>query len=352
MRIAQISPLAERVPPKGYGGTERVVSYLAEELVRQGHDVTLFASGDSVTRGRLVSVREEAERAREHTPEIMPYEVLMLERVCQLVDEFDIVHFHTDFIHFPVVRRLSCPNITTPHGRLDIPAIAPLYREFREVPLVSVSDAQRVPLPFANWQATVYHGLPSDLYTLDPKPDDYFAFIGRISPEKGIEDAIAIAKRSGVRLKIAAKIDPADEVYYEDVAKRAMQDPLVEYVGEIGDHEKQEFLGKARALLFAVNWPEPFGLAMIEAMACGTPVIARRRGSVPEVVDQGVTGFVVDSIEDAVEAANRVANLSRKRCRERFERRFTAKRMADDYLGVYRRLCREQAATTVSAAIG
>jgi glycosyltransferase involved in cell wall biosynthesis len=227
-----------------------------------------------------------------------------------------------------------------------------LYREFAEVPLVSVSNSQRVPLAFANWQATVYHGLPEDLYVLNNRPDDYFAFIGRISPEKGIEDAIEIARRVGVRLKVAAKIDPADEAYYEAVAKRAMQDPLVEYIGEISDHEKQEFLGKAMALIFAVNWPEPFGLAMIEAMACGTPVVARRRGSVPEVVDPGVTGFVVDSVEDAVSAAKRIEGLSRKRCRERFEQRFTAERMANDYVRVYRQLCPETSAVPASVAAG
>lgn len=342
MRIAQVAPLAESVPPKYYGGTERVVSYLTEELVRQGHEVTLFASGDSVTSAQLVAGRPRAYRSREHSQDGMPYEVLMLEQVCKRADEFDVVHFHVDFVHFPLVRRMAFANLTTPHGRLDIPALAPLYREFRELPIVSISDAQRTPLPWVNWLATIYHGLPDDLYSLQPKDGSYLAFLGRISPEKRVDLAIEIAKRVDIPIKIAAKVDPADEEYFEAVARPAMDHPLVEFVGEIGDHEKQEFLGDAHAMLFTIDWPEPFGLVMIEAMACGTPVIAYRRGSVPEVMEEGRTGYVVDDFDAAVAAVRRVDHISRSACRDAFERRFTVRRMAKSYLQVYERLSARQ----------
>lgn len=338
MRIAHVSPLCESVPPKYYGGTERVVSYLTEELVRQGHDVTLFASGDSVTHARLVSGRSRAHRCREHSQDGMPYEVLMLEKICQRAGEFDVVHFHTDFVHFPLVRRLSFASLTTPHGRLDIPALAPLYREFSELPLVSISHSQRTPLPNVNWQATIYHGLPEGLYQFDECGGEYLAFLGRLSPEKRVDDAIAIAKRVGIPIKIAAKVDPADEEYFEAVAKPAMRHPLVEYVGEIGDHDKQEFLGGALAMLFTIDWPEPFGLVMIESMACGTPVVAYRRGSVPEVMEDGITGYVVDDMGDAVRAVTALGNIDRAECRAVFDRRFTCTRMAEEYLRVYERL--------------
>lgn len=344
MRIAQVAPLAESVPPRRYGGTERVVSYLTEELVRQGHDVTLFASGDSTTSARLFPVRERAERLREHSADGMPYEVLMLEHVCRRAAEYDVVHFHVDYIHFPLVRGLQLPSLTTPHGRLDIPAIAPLYREFAELPLVSISNSQREPLPDLNWQGTVYHGLPLESYRVQPKRGEYLAFLGRLSPEKRFDHAVEIAKRCGIPLKVAAKVDPADEEYYETVARPAMAHPLVEYVGEIGDHEKQELLGGALALLFTLDWPEPFGLVMIEAMACGTPVIAYRRGSVPEVIQEGLTGYVVDGIEAAVRAVQAVASISRRRCRTVFEARFSSHRMAQDYLSVYRRIAKAQPA--------
>lgn len=342
MRIAEVAPLAETVPPARYGGTERVVSYLTEELVRQGHDVTLFASGDSRTGARLLSPRPRAHRAREHSMDSLPFEVLMLEQVCQHADEFDVIHFHIDFVHFPIARRESLTTVTTPHGRLDIPALAPLYREFGELPLVSISDAQRRPLPEANWQATIYHGLPTDLYHVQPSKGEYLAFLGRISPEKRVDHAIAVAKKAGMPLKIAAKVDPADEEYYSTIARPLMDHPLVEYVGEIADHEKQEFLGGAHALVFTIDWPEPFGLVMIEAMACGTPVVAYRRGSVPEVIDEGITGFIVDGPEQAISAVERAGSLRRRQCRQVFERRFSAARMAREYVSVYERSSESQ----------
>jgi glycosyltransferase involved in cell wall biosynthesis len=344
LRIAQVAPLYESVPPRFYGGTERVVSYLTEELVRQGHDVTLFASGDSVTRAKLVAPCPRALRLdKECVDELAPH-VLMLEQVLRDPDRFDIIHFHCDYLHFPLSRRQSCPHVTTLHGRMDLPELPALYREFAEVPLVSISDAQRTPLPRCNWRGTVYHGLPNDLHTFRERPGDYLAFLGRISPEKGIDQAIEIAKRAGRKLKIAAKIAKADQAYFQGEIRPLLRESssLVEFVGEIGGKEKDEFLGNAYALLFPINWPEPFGLVMIEAMACGTPVIAYRRGSVPEVMDNGVTGFVVQNLDEAANAVSRVADLSRRRCRQVFEQRFSAARMASDYLKVYRRLLAER----------
>jgi glycosyltransferase involved in cell wall biosynthesis len=335
MRIAQVSPLYESVPPKYYGGTERVVSYLTEELQRQGHEVTLFASGDSVTSARLVAACRRSLRLDKHCVDQMAHHVLMLERVFQCAGEFDVVHFHLDYLHFPLSRRQRLAHVTTLHGRLDIPDLEPLYREFREMPVVSISDAQREPLPRANWQATVYHGLPDDLYRFRPEPGTYFAFLGRISPEKRVDRAVEIAKQVGMPLKIAAKVDRVDNDYFQGVVAPLLRDPLVEYVGEIGDGEKDEFLGNAYALLFPIDWPEPFGLVMIEAMACGTPIIAYRHGSVDEVMEEGRTGFIVTTLEGAIEAARRIPELNRKRCREVFEERFTSRRMAADYLRVY-----------------
>jgi glycosyltransferase involved in cell wall biosynthesis len=335
MRIAQVAPLFESVPPKYYGGTERVVSYLTEELVCQGHDVTLFASGDSVTRADLVATSRRSLRLDKHCIDQMAHHVLMLERVVQRAASFDIIHFHVDYLHFPYSRRHTTPHLTTLHGRLDIPDLRPLYREFRDMPVVSISAAQREPLPFANWIGAVYHGLPRDLYRFRDDPGDYLAFIGRIAPEKRVDRAIAIAKRVGVPLRVAAKVDDVDREYFENVVEPLLRDPLVEYVGEIGDGEKQDFLGNARVLLFPIDWPEPFGLVMIEAMACGTPVIALRRGSVPEILEDGVTGFIVDDLDDAVGATQRVGEISRRRCREVFEERFTAERMARDYVELY-----------------
>lgn len=338
MRIAQVAPLYESVPPKYYGGTERVVSYLTEELCRQGHEVTLFASGDSVTEARLVAVTRRSLRLDKRCVDQLAHHVLMLERVLQRADEFDVIHFHIDYLHFPFSRRQPVTHVTTLHGRLDIPDLVPLYKEFREVPVVSISDAQRAPLPEANWIATVYHGIPENLYRFRPEHGSYFAFLGRISPEKRVDRAIEMAKQVGLPLKIAAKVDRVDEAYFEGVVKPLLRDPLVEYVGEIGDGEKDEFLGNAYALLFPIDWPEPFGLVMIEAMACGTPVIAYRNGSVPEVMEEGRTGFIVTGLEDAIAAARRVEELSRARCREVFEQRFTARRMAADYVKVYERM--------------
>jgi glycosyltransferase involved in cell wall biosynthesis len=338
MKIAQVAPLYESVPPKYYGGTERVVSCLTEELVRQGHEVTLFASGDSVTNARLVAPCRRALRLDKHCLDRLAHHILMLELVLKESPRFDIIHFHIDYLHFPLLRRQGAPYLTTLHGRLDIPDLVPLYQEFSEIPVVSISDAQREPLPWLNWLGTVYHGLPEDLYRFRESPGKYLAFLGRISPEKRVDRAIEIAKRIGMEIKIAAKIDHVDREYFEEIIAPLIKDPLVEYVGEIGDGEKDEFLGNAYALLFPIDWPEPFGLVMIEAMACGTPVIAYRSGSVPEVIDDGVTGFIVAGVEDATKAAERISTLSRKRCRELFEQRFVASRMAEDYVAIYQRL--------------
>ncbi len=335
MRIAQVSPLYESVPPKLYGGTERVVHYLTEELVKMGHEVTLFASGDSETSAKLVSVCPRALRLSDGVIEPIAHHVFMLEKVLQRASEFDIIHFHIDYIHFPSARRTRAPHITTLHGRLDIPDIYNLYREFRDIPVVSISNAQRTPLPFANWIGTVYHGIPRDLYSPYLKRGEYLAFLGRIAPEKRPDLAIEIAIRTGMPLKIAAKVDNADRQYFECKVKPLLKHPLVEFIGEIGEGEKNEFLGNAYALLFPINWPEPFGLVMIEAMACGTPVIARRCGSVPEVMKDGVSGFIIDTVDEAVRAVERVDSISREGVRAYFEERFTSERMAGDYLKIY-----------------
>ncbi len=336
MRIAQVAPLHESVPPQLYGGTERIVSYLTEELVHQGHEVSLFATGDSVTRARLQAIVPQALRLDPHCRDALAYHILLLDAVVREAAEFDIIHFHTDYLHFPLARFLNTPQLITLHGRLDLPDLQPLYRRFADMPLVSISDNQRTPLPFVNWQETVYHGLPEDLYTFHAGTGDYLAFIGRISPEKRLDRAIEIAKRVGMPLRIAAKVDPVDRLYFDEKIRPLLTDPRVEYLGEIGEDEKNEFLGKAYALLFPIDWPEPFGLVMIEAMACGTPVIAFRRGSVPEVIEDGETGFVVDNIDEAVCAVKNTGNISRRRCRRVFTERFSAKRMTKDYIGVYR----------------
>ncbi len=346
MRIAQVAPLSESVPPKQYGGTERIVSYLTEELVRQGHDVTLFASGDSVTRARLVAPCRRSLRLSDGCIDRMAHHVLMLEQVSQRVHEFDMVHYHIDYLHFPLSRRALIPHVTTLHGRLDIPDLVPLYEQFRDMPVLSISNAQREPLPSANWQATIYHGLPEDLFRFRPKPGRYLAFLGRTSPEKRVDRAIEIAKRAGIPLKVAAKVDPVDKDYFERTVEPLLRSAVVEYVGEISDEEKDQFLGNAYALLFPIDWPEPFGLVMIEAMACGTPVIAYDGGAVSEVIEEGRTGFIVKEVEGATEAVRRVPELSSVRCREVFEKRFTAARMASNYLQVYERVihcCSEHA---------
>jgi len=338
MKIAQVSPLFESVPPKLYGGTERVVHYLTEELVRMGHKVTLFASGDSETSAELVSITPEALRLRGDVIDPYAYHILQLEKVLQMAKDFDIIHFHVDYIHFPSIRRLKTPTITTLHGRLDIADIYPLYREFRDIPVVSISYDQRKPLSFLNWQATVYHGLPKDLYKPVFTHGKYLAFLGRISPEKRPDLAIEIAIRASMPLKIAAKVDSSNKDYYEEKIKPLLKHPLVEFIGEIGEGEKNRFLADAYALLFPIDWPEPFGLVMIEAMACGTPVIARACGSVPEVMTDGTTGFIVDTVEEAVHAIEKVSELDRKEIRNVFEQRFTSERMAKEYLRVYHKL--------------
>ncbi len=339
MKIAQVSPLYESVPPKCYGGTERVVSYLTEELVRRGHDVTLFASGDSRTDARLVACAPEALRLA-GCREPLAMHLCMLEEVARRMSDFDVVHFHVDYLHFPLSRRSDVPQLTTLHGRLDIPELQPLFREYRDMPLVSISDAQRHPLPFANWIGTVHHGLPLDLYRFQPQTGSYLAFLGRISPEKRPDRAIIIARRAGIPLKIAAKVDRADQDYFEQIIRPLLDHPLVEFVGEINDREKEEFLGGALALLFPIDWPEPFGLVMIEAMACGTPVIAFRNGSVPEVMIDGVTGYIVDDLETAIRRVAEVESLDRAGCRRIFEQRFSTPAMADAYLQLYRQLRR------------
>jgi glycosyltransferase involved in cell wall biosynthesis len=335
VKIAQIAPLYEAVPPLCYGGTERVVSYLTEELVRLKHDVTLFASGDSVTSARLTPCCKNSLRLDCNCIDPVPHHLLMLEEVYRRADEFDILHFHTDYLHFPVSRRHRAIHVTTLHGRLDIPDLVPLYREYLDMPAVSISDSQRLPLSWINWKGTVHHGLPADLLPFNPGGGDYLAFLGRISPEKGVETAVAIARRCGIKLKVAAKVDKVDLKYYEQQVKPIFNHPLVEFIGEIGEHEKGEFLGNALALLFPIAWEEPFGLVMIESMASGTPVIAFARGSVPEVIKDGVSGFIVRDEDAAVNAVRRVAALSRAGCRKDFEERFLATRMASDYLALY-----------------
>lgn len=344
MRIAQVAPLYESVPPQGYGGTERVVSYLTEELVRTGHDVTLFASADSVTTARLVPQCRSSLRLDEHCRDQLAHHIVMLERVVAAAEagQFDVIHFHVDYLHFPLSRRLRVPHLTTLHGRLDIPDLVAVYREFTEMPVVSISDGQRTPLPWANWAATVHHGLPRDLFTFSPRPEGYLAFVGRISPEKRVDRAIRIADRTGIPLKIAAKIDRADREYFEREIAALLDHPLVEYIGEVDDRQKNELLGGALALLFPIDWPEPFGLVMIESIACGTPVIAYRRGSVPEVIDHGVSGFIVDRDDEAARAVEAATHLSRARCREVFESRFTSERMARDYVKLYERVVRRR----------
>jgi glycosyltransferase involved in cell wall biosynthesis len=350
MKIAQISPLMESVPPTLYGGTERIVSYLTEELVRQGHEVTLFASGGSKTAAELVASAPKPLRlAQVRDPS--PYNVLQLEHVRQRIDDFDILHFHTDHTHLPMVRSLAAPAVTTMHGRLDFPELSPLFREFDETPLVSISAHQRRPLA-ANFVATVPHGLPRDLYSLSREATGgYLAFLGRICPDKGPTTAIEIARQVGLKLKIAAKVDRVDEEYFRKVVQPLLHEPHVEFIGEIGEDEKGAFLGGAKALLFPIEWPEPFGLVMIEAMACGTPVVAYRWGSVPEIVEHGVSGFIVDGLDEAVAAVAAVDGLDRACVRRCFEARFTAEVMARNYLKLYERLVRMKGIQSTGAAM-
>jgi len=350
MKIAQIAPLYEAVPPRLYGGTERIVAYLTDRLVERGHDVTLFASVDTRTSAKLVPVRERAIRL---DPSLLKADhaahLSMLDEVRRRADEFDILHFHVDLVHFPFFEAIAERTVTTLHGRLDMSDLDGAYARWPDYPLVSISDAQRQPLPDANWARTIHHGVPSDLFRPSTRPGDYLAFLGRISPEKRPDRAIAIAARAGLPLKIAAKVDRVDQNYWDDViAPLVKASPNVEFVGEIGDAEKSEFLRNAAALLFPIDWPEPFGLVIIEAMACATPVIAWRHGSVSEVIENGVTGFVVSSEDDAVAAIRQIHRLDRANIRGQFERRFTTDIMAANYEGLYGSLHRSK--TMIEAA--
>ncbi len=339
MRIAQVSPLYESVPPRSYGGTERVVSYLTEELVRQGHEVTLYASGDSVTSARLVAGCAGGLRLHGSPPDPVVAHLLLVEEVLAHRHDHDVVHFHIEPFHFPLVRREpGLHSITTLHGRLDYPELVAFHGRYNDVPVVSISDAQRAPVPELAWRATVHHGLPPDLLRLGAGRGGYLAFLGRISPEKGPGRAIEIARRTGIPLRIAAKIDRADQAYYEAKIRPLIDGRHITFVGEVAEREKQAFLGDALALLCPIDWPEPFGLVMIEAFACGTPVVAFPSGSVPEVMTEGVTGFVVDSIEAAIDAVERIASIDRAGVRRVFEERFTVSRMAERYVGLYHRI--------------
>ena len=343
MKIAQIAPLIESVPPRLYGGTERIVSYLTEELVEQGHDVTLFASGDSQTSARLQPCCAKALRLNPDVRDPIPYYMTMLDMVNRMADQFDILHFHIDQFHFPLFNRSNVANLTTLHGRQDLSDLQYLYRAFPQMPVVSISNSQRIPIPDANFAGTVLHGLPVDLLPANHRPSEpYLAFHGRISPEKRVDRAIEIAKAVGLPIKIAAKVDRVDQEYFSSIQPLINQSG-VEFVGEIDEIQKGEFLGNASALLFPIDWPEPFGLVMIEAMACGTPVLAFRNGSVPEVIDNGVTGSIVTSIEQAISELPKILKLDRAAVRRRFEQRFTAERMARDYVAIYQTLMNEKA---------
>ena len=321
LRIAQVAPLVETVPPEAYGGTERIVSYLTEELVALDHDVTLFASGGSVTKARLVPVTNQSLRSDPDVTDPLAKSILEIEEVLKRAEDFDLVHFHDGYLHFPLSRRLQVPTVTTMHGRMDLPDLGPIFREFPEMPLISISDQQRSPLPFANWIATVQHGIPEHLYSFQPEPEDYVAFVGRICPEKRPDRAIEIAKRLEMPLKIAAKVDKVDEQYFEAEIQPLLDSALIEFVGEVGEQEKNVLLGGARALLFPIDWPEPFGLVMIESLACGTPVIAFDCGSVPEVLEHRKTGFIVRTVDEAIEALQKIDSLHRSECRQEVERR-------------------------------
>jgi len=338
MRIAQIAPLMESVPPRLYGGTERIVSWLTEELVRQGHDVTLFASGDSMTAANLVPCTTEAIRLSETMTDYVPHTLMMVELAQRLARSFDVLHFHIDMFHFPLFRGMENRTLTTLHGRQDLPDLWPFYRAFPDMPLVSISDAQRQPIAGSTFAGTVLHGLPIDLHTpnYDPR-GGYLAFLGRISSEKRPDRAIKIARALGIPLKIAAKVDKADRKYFATEIEPLLAGGGVEFVGEVDERSKTRFLGEARALLFPIDWPEPFGLVMIEAMACGTPVLAFRHGSVPEIIEDGVTGRIVASMDEAIAAVPQVLALDRRKVRRRFEERFTAERMAHDYVDLYRK---------------
>jgi glycosyltransferase involved in cell wall biosynthesis len=352
MRIAQIAPLFEAVPPKLYGGTERVVSSLTEELVAMGHDVTLFASGDSVTAAKLAAMREQALRLDPTVKDWVAHYHRMVEMVARRAGEFDIIHSHIDYFPLGLLERQNTPFLTTLHGRLDLSEFKMIYETYGRTPFVSISDHQRKPIPSLNWVRTVLHGMPRDRLTPQPVEQSYFAFLGRVSPEKGLDKAIRIAARAGVKLKVAAKIDAADRAYYDREIAPLISQGHVEYVGEINDSQKPGFLSGAHGLLFPIDWPEPFGLVMIEAMACGTPVIAFERGSVPEVMEDGLTGFVVNNEDEAVAAVARIPDLDRAQVRTRFEQRFTARRMAEDYVSVYQDLIAARGKPQLRAVAG
>jgi glycosyltransferase involved in cell wall biosynthesis len=338
MKIAQVAPLIESVPPRLYGGTERVVSFLTEELVRLGHDVTLFASGDSVTGAQLVPCCARALRLDPAVQDTIPHFMLMIDKVYERAEEFDVLHFHIDLFHFPLFRSLAARTLTTLHGRQDLGDLKPFYNRFSEMPLISISNHQREPLPHASFFATIHHGIPADQHRPSFQHGSYLAFLGRISPEKRPDRAIRIARAAGIPLKIAAKVDKVDEDYFRTEIRPLLDGPGIEFIGEINEREKTTFLGEAAALLFPVDWPEPFGLVMIEAMACGTPVLAFRCGSIPEVIENGVTGEVVNSEEEALAALPKVLSYNRRAVRQRFEERYTATRMAKDYVNTYRKL--------------
>jgi len=349
MKIAQIAPLVESVPPTLYGGTERVVSWLTEELVRQGHEVTLFASGDSRTAAHLEPIVPRGLRL-DGIHSSLPYNLIMLDRVAARRDEFDVLHFHIDLFHYPVFRGMAHRTLSTLHGRQDLPELPDLYRAFPHMPLVSISNHQRLPVPPVNWRGTVYHGLPDGMLKEGEGEGGYLAFLGRICTDKGILPAIEIARRAGLTLKVAAKVDPADRQYFDEQVKPVLDlSPHVEFIGEIDDSRKQDFLGRARALLFPICWPEPFGLVMIESMACGTPVIAFNCGAVPEILEDGLTGFVVENVDQAVAAVDKLGRLFRPSIRSRFEERFSAGAMAREYVGIYEKLLTREEAVAVAA---
>jgi glycosyltransferase involved in cell wall biosynthesis len=340
MKIAQVAPLYESVPPALYGGTERVVSYLTEELVRQGHDITLFASGDSATKAKLVAACPRSLRLNDVPDQLLPH-IMMIDQVLERAAEFDIIHFHIDYLHYPATRRAGVCHLTTLHGRLDLPQLADLYKQFDDMPLVSISNAQREPVRDVRWEGTIYHGLPLDLYHFHPQPERYVAFVGRTSPEKRLDRAIEIALAAGIELRIAAKVDPSEKEYFDRELAALVDQPGITWIGEIDDSQKDEFMGNAMALLFPIDWPEPFGLTMIESFACGTPVIAWPNGSVPEILDDGGTGFFCTGIDEAVAALKRIDEISREHCREVFEDRFSSRRMARDYVRIYERLVKQ-----------
>jgi glycosyltransferase involved in cell wall biosynthesis len=339
MKIAQVAPLFERVPPELYGGTEQVVCHLTEALIDLGHELALFASGDSITRAELIPGCKSSLRLRGKTEKdpIARY-IAMLGKLLKNAEQYDLIHFHIDYLHLPILQQLGVPALTTMHGRLDLPELQAVFQQFRSAPVVSISNEQRQPLPWANWVGTVYHGLPGDALSFSPNPEGYLAFLGRICPEKRADRAIEIARRAGLPLKIAAKVDKVDRDYFESVIKPLLREPGVDFIGEIAQEEKSSFLGGARALLFPIDWPEPFGLVMIEAMACGTPVIAFDHGSVSEIIEDGRSGYVVSDLSSAIEAVHRVDSLDRAVCRQTFLESFTARRMAEDYIAFYQRL--------------